>query len=301
MPARRSVFRLIPAAVLACAAIALAAAPVAAQDTRPTVAVLYFDNNSIGRDAADYNGLGKGIADLLITDLTANSGVRVVERERIQALLEEQNLVRQGAIDAGTAVRLGRLLGVRHMITGAFMNTGSQMVLTARTIDVESGQISNPQRVQQGGDDVLGLVGQLSGRLTTSLKLPPIERRSGDAGHGAHGASAARQQAANGQGAGEHAMHHGADSSHKHAAGHQHDPAHHAAPQGTAASATHTAKAAKPAKLDLRTALLYSRALEAQDTGDRARALELYDQVLSRYPDLQSARTNRDKLASSED
>lgn len=281
MPARRPAFRLIPAALAAFAAMA-AATSAAAQDTRPTVAVLYFDNNSIGRDAADYGGIGKGIADLLITDLAATSGVRVVERERVQTLLQEQDLVRQGAIDPATAVRLGKLLGVRHMITGGFMSTGSQMVLTARTIDVESGQISNPQRVQQAGDDVLGLVGQLSGQLKASLKLPPVERRTGDAGH---------QEEAG----------HQHQAGHQHAAGHQHDPAHHAAPQGAATPAAPSATAAKPAKLDLRTALLYSRALEAQDAGDRARAVELYDQVLSRYPDLQSARTNRDKLASSED
>lgn len=293
MTARRSLPRLIPAAFAAFTALALAASSVAAQDARPTVAVLYFDNNSIGRDAADFAGIGKGIADLLITDLAANPELRVVERERIQTLLREQDLVRQGAIDAGTAIRLGKLLGVRHMVTGGFMSTGSQMVLTARTIDVETGRIDNPQRVQQGGDDVLALIGQLSSRLTTTLKLPAVERRTGEAGHPkypAHGTDSA----------------HAHDPSH-HAAmrdtAHAHDPAHHAATRDAAAPrpAPAATKPSRPAKLDLRTALLYSKALEAQDAGDRSRAVQLYDQVLSRYPDLESARTNRDKLASSDD
>jgi TolB-like protein len=280
MIARRSLPRLIP---FALAAVAMAASAAGAQDTRPTVAVLYFDNNSIGKDAGDYAGIGKGIADLLITDLAASPDLRVVERGRIETLLREQDLVKQGTIDPETAIRLGKLLGVRHMVTGGFMSTGSQMVLTARTIDVESGRIANPQRVQQANDDVLGLVGQLSSRLTTTLKLPATERRTDDAGHEAHGASGHQHEA------------HMQDSAHKH------DPAHHAAPQGSPAPRPAAAKPSKPAKLDLRTALLYSKALEAQDAGDRARAVQLYDQVLSRYPDLESARTNRAKLASSED
>jgi TolB-like protein len=230
-------------------------------DTRPVVAVLYFDNNSIGKDAADYAGMGKGIADLLITDLAANANVRVVDRDRVQALLAEQKLVREGAIDPETAVRLGKILGANHMITGGFMSTGKQMVLTARTIDVETSVIDNPQKVQQASDDVLALIGQLSNRLSTSMKLPPMERRTGDAG---------------------------ARPSH-----------HHPAPVQAGQVASNAG--GKPAKLDLRTALLYSKALEAQDSGDRSRAVELYNQVLDKFPNLETARINRDKLQASGD
>ena len=249
MIASRSFVRLTFAML---AGLPMTAQSAASQDTRPTVAVLYFDNNSIGRDAADYAGMGKGVADLLITDLTAAANVRVVERERIEALLQEQNLAKQGQIDPATAVRLGRILGARHMIAGGFMSTGDRMVLTARAFDVETGQIVNTQKVSQAGDDVLALIGELSTRLTTSLQLPPMERRTGDAGQAA-----------------------------------QHAPQH----------AAHQA----PAKLDLRTALLYSKALEAQDAGDRAKAVELYNQVLDRFPNLESARANRDKLQASND
>lgn len=245
-------------ALLALAA--LLTLPVAARaqaDTRPTVAVLYFDNNSIGKDAADYAGMGRGIADLLITDLAGNANVRVVERSRVEALLQEQNLTKAGHIDAETAVRLGKLLGAHHMITGGFMSTGRQMVLTARTIDVATGVISNPQKVQHASDDVLSLIAQMSTRLSSSMKLPALERRTGDAGT---------------------------------------RPA--ATPAGQQAVASNSAKDPVRAsnKLDLRTALLYSKALQAQDSGDRTKAVELYNQVLDRFPNLESARANRDKL-----
>lgn len=249
---------------------ALLALPMAAQaqaDTRPIVAVLYFDNNSIGKDAADYNGLGKGVADLLINELAADANIRVVERDRVEALLKEQELTKSGAIDPETAVRLGKLLGAHHMILGGFMSTGRQMVLTSRTVDVATGVVKHPQRVQQSGDDVLALIGQLASRVSAQ-KLPPIELRTGDA------------TTAPAQGHGHHAGHA--------------QPAPVQAGTPAVAAAAHTPNTGT--RLDLRTALLYSKALEAQDAGDSSRAVELYNQVLDKFPTFESARQSRDRL-----
>ena len=59
------------------------------------------NNNSIGKDAKDFDGIGKGVMDLLITDLASSSKVRVVDRERVQQILDEQKLSKSGAMDAG--------------------------------------------------------------------------------------------------------------------------------------------------------------------------------------------------------
>src|SRR5690349_25088846 len=103
-------------------AAAVMAAPIiaAAQANSPVVAVLYFDNNSFGKDRGDYDGLGKGIADLLINDMASNPSMRLVERDRIQSILQEQSLVQSKSIDPETAVKLGKLLGAQYMITGGF-------------------------------------------------------------------------------------------------------------------------------------------------------------------------------------
>src|SRR5436190_12750314 len=149
--------------MLAAAAPIAVSSPVRAQEQKPVVAVLYFDNNSIGKDRADYDGLGKGIADLLITDMASNSRVRVVEREKVQKVLEEQNLVKAGSIDQNTAVKLGKILGAQYMITGGFLSDGrGNMVLTSRAINVQTSEITNPSRVQEKTDDVLGLIAKMS-------------------------------------------------------------------------------------------------------------------------------------------
>src|SRR4051812_21115166 len=111
-------------ALSAVAGFALIAPAIAAAQAKPVIAVLYFDNNSIGKDRADFDGVGKGIADLLITDMASNANIRVVERERIQSLVTEQNLTKQGTIDPQTAIRLGKIIGAQYMITGGFMSDG---------------------------------------------------------------------------------------------------------------------------------------------------------------------------------
>ena len=68
--------------------------------SRNTVGVLYFENNS--GDAA-LDPFQKGLSLMLVTDLSSVAGLEVVERVRLQALVEELGLGRSGLVEAGTA------------------------------------------------------------------------------------------------------------------------------------------------------------------------------------------------------
>ena len=259
--------------LVALAFAALAAPAVMEAQAKPVVAVLYFDNNSIGKDRADYDGIGKGMADMLITDLSQNASVTVVERERIQALLTEQNLTRSGSIDPQTAIRLGKIIGAQYMVYGGFMSDGKgTFVLTARAISVETSAIINPIRITSKGDDVLGLMGQLSTRLNNEMKLPAM--RVGDASPA--GVTPAGQPAAEAKVVADGRPAATADAKAIVAA----KPAA-AAP----APSKQVAVAERPkGKMDMRTALLYSKALEEEDAGNSTKAVELYRQVVARFP-----------------
>lgn len=270
---------------LGLSAIGLAAPQYAAAQARPVVAVLYFDNNSLGRDRADYDGLGKGIADLLVTDMLANPAVRVVERERVQSLLIEQNLVRQRAINPETAIRLGRIVGAQYMITGGFISDGKgRLVLTSRVINVETSEVSNTQKLESRDNDVLALIGQLSSKLDSQMQLPA--QRLGDAGAAAEPtAIPAGQPAASAQPSAP------AAEAAQPAAGKS------AASKPAAKSSAKTGP--KPRRMDIRTALLYSKALEEEDAGNRSRAIELYRQVDVAFPDYAPVRKKLTKLTAS--
>jgi len=82
---------------------------------RVRVAVIDFQPNAKGVDEAT----ARAITDMMITELWKSGLFTVIERARIEAILQEQNLTLYGLADPKTAVNLGRLLGVQALITGA--------------------------------------------------------------------------------------------------------------------------------------------------------------------------------------
>ena len=80
---------------------------------RPRIAILEFEDKS-GSGAP-----GEAVADMLTTELFSTNEFTILERSRLDAVLAEQNLGSAGYVDPGTAVRLGKLLGVQFLITGA--------------------------------------------------------------------------------------------------------------------------------------------------------------------------------------
>ena len=250
------------------AATTVVALPVVARaqaDTRPIVAILSFDNNSIGAGRQDYDGIGKGIQETLIADMAANGKIRLVDRERIQRVLDEQHLTKSGAVDPATAVRVGKILGAQYAIYGGFMSDGrGNMVLTAHSTDMETSALGNAMKVQRKTDDVLGLISEMTAKLTGEIKLDAKPgRRVGDAGAAApvqSGAPAATKEAQ------------------------------------VETFAKPVAPKAMKTKLDIATMKLYSNALDEMDKKNAAKAAVLFKQVLAKFPAFEPAQKNLDKL-----
>ncbi|HEX7943004.1 MAG TPA: CsgG/HfaB family protein [Gemmatimonadaceae bacterium] len=156
---------------------ALARPAVAQEDARPTVAVMYFNDGAIGASHAELEPLSGGIADLLITELSSNPGIRVVERDNLKKLMDEQSLGAGGRVDKETAVRMGRILGARHMIFGGFVTDGrGTMRLDARAVNVETSEIEHVESVQGKQDNLMTLIDDLAAKLNKGMKLPDIPK-----------------------------------------------------------------------------------------------------------------------------
>jgi curli biogenesis system outer membrane secretion channel CsgG len=142
-------------------------APLAAQSEKPRIAVLEFEAKA---DQQWYhwwrNSGAAAIQDVLVTELLKGGGgkFRVIERSALEAILREKNLALSGDVDASTAVKAGKLLGVKYLLTGAVTEYGTDTAggsvpsvrglpsvgggrkkftaaVNARLIDVETGEI----------------------------------------------------------------------------------------------------------------------------------------------------------------
>jgi len=89
--------------------------------TKGTFAVLYFNNQS---GKADYNSLQKGLTFLLHLDFQKikQKGFQLVERGKLQALLDELNLGISGLVKPDTAPRVGKLLGAETILYGDLLS-----------------------------------------------------------------------------------------------------------------------------------------------------------------------------------
>ena len=165
---------LLAASTLTASALPLSAQGAAAAQ-KPTLAVLYFTNGAL-IDNASYAPLSKGMAEMLITELSQNNAVRVVERDRLQSLIEEQNLQNSDRVDKETAVKLGKTLGARHMLMGTFViDPKKNMRIDVRAVNTETSQIEYTESVTGPSDNLLQLVIQLGAKVNAGLKLPTLK------------------------------------------------------------------------------------------------------------------------------
>lgn len=207
----------------------------AAPAARPTVAVLYFDYEG---QTAGLEVLRKGLAQMLITDLSASPAFQIVERGRLEELLAEIELGSSGKVDAATAARMGRLLGARYLVMGGYFDLGGILRIDARLVEVETGRVVGTSGTTGPAGDVLAAEQKTASDLQRLL------------------------------------------------AG--------LAQVGAAAAARPVVK--PPSRLSTGTALLYAKALDDMDRGDRAGAREKLGRVVKDQPDFTLASLDLGKL-----
>lgn len=249
-----------------------------AQDNRPVVVVFTFSNSALGAQHAEFDNISTAVQDLLITDMASNAKIRLVDRSHIAEIQAEQNMVKGGQIDPQTAIRLGKIMGAQYAVTGGWIaDKDGKAIITGRTIDMETSQIGNPQKIEGKTDNVLAMIADLSAKLNGNLNLAPKPgapaRKVGDAGEAPtkgqpvqSGNTAAKETKA---------------------------PAAPAIEQYAKAQ-SEKSKAIKP---DAATLKVYSAALDEMDKKNTAKAKQLLQQVLAKYDGWEPAERQLKKIS----
>ncbi|GAB4341665.1 MAG: hypothetical protein Kow0037_28470 [Calditrichia bacterium] len=137
----------------------------------PTIAILDFQNNSFFQ-AEELGALQPGLADMMITALSRVSGLKVVERRQLRALLEEMALGQSGVVDAATAQKVGKLLGAEYLLLGSFVRgMKNDLRIDVRMVRTETGETTKAEEVTGKTEDVLKLVEKLSKKVLKNLRI----------------------------------------------------------------------------------------------------------------------------------
>jgi TolB-like protein len=147
------------------AALSIVFAATTASAATPTVAVLPFRDLSGGKAS-----VGEAIRETVTSDLKTLGGVRVVERAQLDRVLGEQHL-QATDVDPATAARLGKLLGATLIAVGAYQQAAADVRLTARFVQVETGEIVGTAKVDGRASDFFRLQDKVTAELLRSAGL----------------------------------------------------------------------------------------------------------------------------------
>lgn len=134
-----------------------------------TVAVLYFKNLSESREL---DPLQKGLAQMLITDLAKANDLTVVERIKLQKLLEELEFGSTGLVEQSTAPRVGKLIGVRKLVNGGFTDlTEDNVRIDASLAETATTEVSQVDEVTGKLEAIFQLEKDLAFKIIDDLGI----------------------------------------------------------------------------------------------------------------------------------
>lgn len=146
--------------------------------------------------------VGRDMADMLANELMGTKKFKVVERQKLKAVISEQDLAASGRIKKGTGAKTGELTGAQYLVTGTVTSyeedTGSTggglsfkgisvggnkgkayIAVDLRVVDTTTGEVVDSRTVEanssKGGLRLGFFKGGLGGNFNTKKKTPAMK------------------------------------------------------------------------------------------------------------------------------
>ncbi len=114
----------------------------AGQESKINIAVAEFGSRDVS--AMDANS----ISDFFRTEMVNTNLFNVLERSNMEKILEEQQFQLTGCTEQECAVQMGKLLNVEKIIIGTVSKFDLYYYITARVIDIETGEITVSEKIR---------------------------------------------------------------------------------------------------------------------------------------------------------
>jgi TolB-like protein len=115
-----------------------------------SLAVLDLEGKNVDQSKAE------AVTDLLRTELFNTGSFKVIERQKVRQILDEQRFQSSGMTDTDRAAEIGRLLNVQKIMIGTVTQLGSTHIINTRIVDVQSGAVVLAEAIERrGGEEEL--------------------------------------------------------------------------------------------------------------------------------------------------
>jgi eukaryotic-like serine/threonine-protein kinase len=144
-------------------------APAAATD-KPSVAVLYFENNT-GNPQLDW--LRTGLTDMMVTDLSQSPDVEVLGTDRLVQILTSMKRQDDRVVSFDTVQEIAKRAGVKSVLLGSYMKSGDTIRINIKLQEATTGRILTSERVEAMGEsNLFPTVDDLTRRIRAKFSIP---------------------------------------------------------------------------------------------------------------------------------
>jgi len=98
-------------------------------------------------DGKPSSGLLTLLDEMALSEISKIELFRLVERQKIESVLREQELALSDLMDASQAIQIGMLLAANYIVTGTVIEMASTVVIFGRIINVETGEVESVAQV----------------------------------------------------------------------------------------------------------------------------------------------------------
>ena len=135
-------------------------------EERPTVAILDFEGRGINILEA------QTLTDRYGSEMNKTDRVRLIERQTMNEVLEEQGFEAAGCVSDECAAEVGAMLGVQLMVSGAIGKIGDTYTIDVKMFTVATGEAESMRSVSYQGP-IDGLITEVEILAWNTLSLDP--------------------------------------------------------------------------------------------------------------------------------
>jgi tetratricopeptide (TPR) repeat protein len=147
-------------------------------EKRRALAIMNFENRS-GDHELDW--ISRGVAEMLIIDLSQHPYLDVISEQRLFSILQEMDKENLRSIDEATATEIALRTDVEVLLMGDFTKIGETIRIDARLIDIFYGNLIKAEKMEgRGLESIFTMVDQLSRAIKEDLNLSMVKTEAGN-------------------------------------------------------------------------------------------------------------------------
>lgn len=147
------------------------------REDRITLMVLNFKNTTLKEKASEYEPWGFGLPSMIMTDLASIGLFNIQSWDTLKDVLEQQAFQSLGVVDEKEAVKIGKIVSARYLLSGSYMILNGSLRIESKIFSVEDGTLLGAESVAGRVDRFFELEKELVLEMTSHLGalLTPAE------------------------------------------------------------------------------------------------------------------------------